>query len=195
MNKLLNNIKCITASSILLVMVFILGAQTTQASVLDWFSGDKSAFSSPYITASFAYISRDHQGLDQGQKDVSPVTVENNSLVSYRSPGNLAKLSIQKNTKIQLITVPATAYSSTIDQTDDDPFTTAWGTNVRDGIVAANFLPFGTKIKIPEIYGDKIFVIEDRMNRRYSNRIDIWFPNRESALEFGLQTVKIQVLE
>ncbi len=93
------------------------------------------------------------------------------------------------------LVVQATAYSSTFDQTDDTPFIAANGTLVHDGVVAANFLPFGTTIKIPEVYGDKIFVVEDRMHKRFDNRIDIWFPDRQSALKFGYKELKIQVLE
>ena len=98
-------------------------------------------------------------------------------------------------TVIKTYEVRATGYSSTPDQTDDSPFITASGTRVRDGIVATNMLPFGTKIRIPEIYGDKIFVVEDRMNRRYWMNVDIWFPNRNSALTFGSQRVTIEVIE
>jgi 3D (Asp-Asp-Asp) domain-containing protein len=65
---------------------------------------------------------------------------------------------------------------------------------VRDGIIATNFLPFGTAVKIPEIYGDKVFVVEDRMNKRYWQNIDIWFPDRETALEFGRKQIVIEVI-
>ena len=65
--------------------------------------------------------------------------------------------------------VVVTFYSSTIDQTDSTPFITANGTYVRDGIVASNFLVFGTVVKFPELFGDKRFVVMDRMNPRYSN--------------------------
>jgi 3D (Asp-Asp-Asp) domain-containing protein len=87
-----------------------------------------------------------------------------------------------------------TAYSSTPDQTDDTPFVTAAGTTVRDGIVAANFLPLYTKIRIPELFGDKVFVVEDRMHERFSNRVDIWFPDRASAKNFGLKKATIYIL-
>jgi len=90
--------------------------------------------------------------------------------------------------------VRATAYSSTVDQTDSTPFITASGTYVRDGIIAANFLPFGTTVRIPEIYGDKVFVVEDRMNQRYWHNIDIWFPERGLAKEFGARKVKIEIV-
>ncbi len=96
---------------------------------------------------------------------------------------------------IRTYEVRATGYSSTPDQTDDSPFVTASGTRVRDGIIATNMLPFGTKIRIPEVYGDKIFVVEDRMNRRYWMNVDIWFPSRNSALTFGSQKVTIEVVE
>lgn len=96
---------------------------------------------------------------------------------------------------IKRIEVVLTAYSSTPDQTDGSPFITASNTHVRDGIVAANFLPFGTKIMIPELFGEKTFVVEDRMHRRFNDRVDIWFPDRWSAKQFGLKKAEIIVLE
>lgn len=57
--------------------------------------------------------------------------------------------------------VTVTAYSSTKDQTDGDPYLTDLGTPVRDGIVVANFLPIGTVVRFPDKFGEKIFVVED----------------------------------
>lgn len=97
---------------------------------------------------------------------------------------------------IKTIDVVVTAYSSTPDQTDDTPFITASGKYVKDGIIANNMLPFGTKIRIPSLYGNKVFTVEDRMNKNKSNyHIDIWMPDRPSAVNFGVKTVKIEVLE
>ena len=94
------------------------------------------------------------------------------------------------------IKVLVTAYSSTPEQTDDTPFITASGKNVKDGIIANNMLPFGTRIRIPELYGYKVFTVEDRMNRNNSNyHIDIWMPDKPSAVNFGVKTVNIEVLE
>lgn len=89
------------------------------------------------------------------------------------------------------VVVDITAYSSTEDQTDSTPFIAASGKHVYDGMIAANFLPFGTQVKIPELFGDKIFIVQDRMNRRFTNRVDIWFPNRQEAIKFGIQKAKI----
>jgi len=90
--------------------------------------------------------------------------------------------------------VSASAYSSEVWQTDSTPFITAANTHVRDGVVAANFLPFGTLIRIPELYGDKIFIVEDRMNSRYWYNVDVWFADTPLAKAFGRKTVTIEVL-
>ncbi len=91
--------------------------------------------------------------------------------------------------------VLVTAYSSTPDQTDSTPFITASGTHVKDGIIACNFLRFGTKVRFPQMYGDKSFVVEDRMALKNSHKIDIWFPSREEAKQFGVKLLKVEVLE
>ena len=96
---------------------------------------------------------------------------------------------------VKTIRVVVTAYSSTPEQTDDTPFITASGTRVREGIVAANFLPMGTKIKLPDIYGDKIFVVEDRMHPRKKYMVDIWFASYTEAKQFGAKLTYIEVLE
>ncbi len=88
-----------------------------------------------------------------------------------------------------------TAYSSTPEETDTTPFITAIGTITRNGIVAANSLSFGTKIQIPEIFGDKIFVVEDRMAPKNNNKIDIWFPTKEEALKFGVKYAEVLILK
>ncbi len=87
-----------------------------------------------------------------------------------------------------------TAYSSTVDQCDDTPFITANGTRVHDGIVAANWLKFGTRIRIPEVFGDKVFIVTDRMNPRFDDRLDIWMEHRADAVKFGLRKLEVEVL-
>ncbi|MFA5886840.1 MAG: hypothetical protein WC863_03625 [Patescibacteria group bacterium] len=100
---------------------------------------------------------------------------------------------------IRVSTHVITAYNSEVAQTDSDPCTTANGFNLcknnQEDTVAANFLKFGTKIKIPELFGDKVFVVRDRMNKRHSNRLDVWMKNHQDAINFGVKTAQIQVLE
>ncbi|MFH0804687.1 MAG: 3D domain-containing protein [Patescibacteria group bacterium] len=92
------------------------------------------------------------------------------------------------------IRVTVTAYSSTVDQCGSTPFTTASGTTVRDGIIAANFLPIGTKVRFPQYFGSKVFVVEDRMSPRYWQRADIWMPTRQLAKEWGVRSVTMEIL-
>lgn len=93
------------------------------------------------------------------------------------------------------IKVIVTAYSSSPMETQGNPFITASGARVRDGIVANNMLAFGTKIRLPGIFGDKIFVVKDRMHRRKNyNHIDVWFPSRSEALQFGAKITEMEIL-
>jgi 3D (Asp-Asp-Asp) domain-containing protein len=89
--------------------------------------------------------------------------------------------------------VAVTFYSSTPDQTDSTPFITANGTVVRDGIAASNFLAFGTRIKLPELFSDKQFVIEDRMHSRFTDRVDVWVPTQEEALNQGISFTTVEI--
>ena len=91
-----------------------------------------------------------------------------------------------------------TAYSSTRDQTDSSPCITANGYNVcvanAENVIAANFLPFGSRVQIPELFGDHVFTVHDRMNKRYGNRVDIWMTSRQKAKQFGVKRATIVVL-
>lgn len=88
--------------------------------------------------------------------------------------------------------VTAVAYSPTVDQNDASPCITASGTVVRKGVVATNFLPIGTRLKI----GNEFYTVEDRMNAKYNGKkiIDIWHPTTKEALAFGKQNLEIEVL-
>ena len=99
----------------------------------------------------------------------------------------------QPETKRSLY-IPVTAYSSTPDQTSGDPFITASGSRVHNGVVAANFLPIGTKVRFPEHFGNKIFVVEDRMHQRYWQKADIWMSTRDKAKTWGVKYTKIEIL-
>lgn len=111
--------------------------------------------------------------------------------------------------------VVATAYSSDPRQTDNTPCIPAMNFDLCayfeeygiEDTIAANFLPLGTQVKFPELYGDKIFVVRDRMNARYNktNRIDFWVgserpTSKEIVIEaknkakgFGVKRVRMEV--
>ena len=94
-----------------------------------------------------------------------------------------------------------TSYNSEPGQTDDSPCITASNLdvckrNVED-IVATNDLPFHTKVLIPEYFGDRVFYVEDRMNKRYTglDRLDVWMKNKTDSKNFGAKVLKIVVLK
>ena len=92
-----------------------------------------------------------------------------------------------------------TAYNSEVGQCDSTPCITANGFNLcenaKEDSVAANWLPFGTKIRIPELFGDSVFIVRDRMNEKYSDRLDIWMLDKTEAKKFGIKIAKIEVLD
>lgn len=93
--------------------------------------------------------------------------------------------------------IPITAYTSDVAQTDETPCITASGLNLckrnTEDIVAANFLPIGTRVRIPDLYGDRVFYVQDRMNARYDQHLDIWMKDYGDAKQFGLKMAKIEV--
>lgn len=92
--------------------------------------------------------------------------------------------------------VVVTAYSSSFGETDGDPFTTASGAKVADGVIAANGLRFGTKVRFPDVYGDKVFTVLDRMSARYGrSRVDIWMPTKQAAMQWGVRSVRMEILK
>ena len=89
-----------------------------------------------------------------------------------------------------VLTVQASAYASSPYQTDSTPCITDAGTKVRPGVVATNFLPLGTLLKINGL----AFIVEDRMNSRYAGYyMDLWFPSTSSALAFGRKNIEIKI--
>jgi 3D (Asp-Asp-Asp) domain-containing protein len=119
---------------------------------------------------------------------------KNDSVIDYSIQAPVRGLgSLIVDKKFKLITI--TAYSSTPEQTDSTPFITASGYPVKDGVIASNFLEFNTRIRIPELYGDKIFIVKDRMAKKNSDKIDIWFSSTEEALKFGVKKARIEIVE
>ena len=69
---------------------------------------------------------------------------------------------------------------------------TALGTKAKPGTIAADtaVFPFGTRMRIPG-YGDG--VVEDRGGAIEGGKIDLFFKSHKEALEWGRQTVTVEV--
>ncbi|MBI2674482.1 MAG: 3D domain-containing protein, partial [Candidatus Yanofskybacteria bacterium] len=158
-------IKKLTFSAVLLT-VFILVPNFVNAAFFDWASTHPLVDNDSDWSVNNVYGELLGLGITQDQQ---PESISD-SIISPQAepipiPIPAQKTKTVRTAPIAIHVVMASAYSSTPDQTDDTPFITAWGTQVRDGIIAANFLPFGTLVKMPDLYGDKIFTVEDRMNK------------------------------
>jgi 3D (Asp-Asp-Asp) domain-containing protein len=121
--------------------------------------------------------------------------IQSNNPITVKSEKKIEKTVISPQISGKIISVFATAYSSTVDQCDSSPFITASGTRVHDGTLAANFLRFGTRVKFPTLYGEKIFIVEDRMKPSSLRKVDLWFPTRNEAIVFGVKRTKMVVLD
>lgn len=100
-----------------------------------------------------------------------------------------------QRTAIKTDYMTVSAYNSIPGQTDASPYRTAVGSLTRDGVVASNHYPIGTRIRFPEYFGDKEFIVEDRMNPRYDKVVDIWMEELSDAKQWGRRYVKIDVVE
>ncbi|MCX2681089.1 hypothetical protein OOZ15_14145 [Galbibacter sp. EGI 63066] len=96
------------------------------------------------------------------------------------------------------LTVKASAYNSMQGQTVGHPTIAAWGDTLRPGIkavaISRDLIKLGitknTPIKIEGF--DGIYLVKDKMNARYSKKIDIYMgTERQKAINFGIKTLKI----
>lgn len=97
------------------------------------------------------------------------------------------------------IEVTASAYNSVENQTSDQPNVGAWGDRLKPGMkciaVSRDLLTLGighnTKVKITGLKG--IYLVKDKMNERWTNKIDIYMgDNIKEAKEWGSKKVTIQ---
>ena len=95
--------------------------------------------------------------------------------------------------------VTATAYNSVISQTLGEPNITAWGDTLVPGMksiavsrdLIAKGLEHGTMIRI-DTFPDT-FYVNDKMHRRWKNRIDIYMgEDNKKAREWGKKKVRIE---
>lgn len=90
------------------------------------------------------------------------------------------------------VSATVTAYTSSVDETDEDPFITASGATVRNGTLACpSKYEFGTIVEIDGVR----YTCEDRMNKRYrhTERFDIWVQTKRDAFQWGKKQLFIKV--
>ena len=93
---------------------------------------------------------------------------------------------------IEILPAVVTAYTSSRDETDADPFTTASGERAGLGIVACPArYEFGTAV---EINGEE-YICDDRMHKRFreQDRFDIWVETKAEAKEWGIKKLEVEI--
>ncbi len=130
--------------------------------------------------------------------DIDQLLVETKKLEKKEFKNKLPKNS--DNPVAYARNVVFTAYNSEVGQCDSTPCITANGFNVCEhGIedtIAMNGVRMGTKVRIPELYGDRVFVVRDRMNSRYgADRADIWMISKQEAKQFGVKLALVEFLK
>ena len=145
------------------------------------------------------------EGLRSFLADCSVTTSEVKSLLARR--GEQHKIEKYQNEIIRLqnelhrakelqfaVPVNITAYNPVPEQTDDTPFITASADYVRDGIVALSYdlektleLEFGDIVVLETRDGEFLgeFEFQDRMNKRWRNKVDIFMWKVKDARKFG----------
>lgn len=98
---------------------------------------------------------------------------------------------------VMFVPVVVTAYNPVASQTDSTPKITASNKRAKPGIVALSRdlekefdFKFGDTVVIE---GIGCFVFEDRMNKRWTRRVDILMTSRENARKFGVQRLFLVV--
>jgi len=115
----------------------------------------------------------------------------------------------------EVLILKATAYTSRHQETDHTPHLTATGAHTRLGIIAVSRdlleleLPYGSLVKLYDLgrwhdgqgagefdplFENIVFVVEDTMNPRIHQQIDVWLPDYSLARLFGVRRVKVVVL-
>jgi len=92
------------------------------------------------------------------------------------------------------MTVTATAYTAREEECNSEPWITASGTPARVGVIAVSRDMEKRGIRLGDlviIKGMGLFRVEDRMNKRWSNRIDILHANLKAARQFAKRQVEI----
>ena len=98
----------------------------------------------------------------------------------------------------RMLEVIATAYTSSVDETDSTPTISAWGDRLKPGMkvlavsrdLLAMGLTHGTLVEVEGFDGE--FIVLDKMNKRWTKKVDIYMGNdKRAAINWGKRKVNI----
>ena len=89
-----------------------------------------------------------------------------------------------------VVVAEVTAYTASDEECGKSDGITASGVRAIEGItIAADDLPFGTEVTIQ----GRNYVVQDRFDGGYHNRIDIFMEDSEAAMEFGRKKMEVKI--
>lgn len=96
-----------------------------------------------------------------------------------------------KTYRAKKVTMKCSAYTSAPNEGGAYAYS---GERLRDGMVAADLklYPIGTKIFIPKL--NKVFTVTDTGSAIRNQRLDIWMNSKQKALNWGVQTLDVYIL-
>lgn len=96
-----------------------------------------------------------------------------------------------KTYRARKVTMKCSAYTSAANEGGAYAYN---GQRLRDGMVAADLklYPIGTKIFIPKL--NKVFTVTDTGSAIRNQRLDIWMNSKQKALNWGVQTLDVYIL-
>jgi 3D (Asp-Asp-Asp) domain-containing protein len=147
------------------------------------------------------YFSTIHE-LEGRRAEVITLRKVNADLIAERDHWRGRALKAEKTvkwmTKFGVRQVTATAYTPTTEECDEDPHVAASMRKVKPGTIAVSRdlfdegWVFGRKVRIE---GLGIYEINDLMNAKYEERIDVFMWSRANARRFGKRQVKASLLD
>jgi len=131
-----------------------------------------------------------------GNQSMKRVNYSSDSQLSYWDK-TLPEIKVKQYRVKKAFYTTVTAYSSSPDETSGDPFITASGDRTGDGVMAHQYLPFGTKVRFPELFGEKIFIIKDRLHEKHTSpyHFDMWMQSKTEAKAWGARQIKVEILD
>ena len=90
------------------------------------------------------------------------------------------------------IVANCSAYTASADECggDSSGITASGKLAVEGRTIAMDDVPLGTVVRI----NGREYTVEDRFGGGYTNRIDIYFQNKDDALRFGRQYLEVEIL-
>lgn len=149
------------------------------------------------LAISFALIVPAGAEMIENSKSNEVIALQVDALRNHTKPHGVLPTSEKREYVVREDRVTVTAYNSVPWQTDDTPCIGAQGTDIckiyeaGENVCAANFVPLGTKM---EVEGLGTCIVRDRMNARYTKRVD-WYMGMDiaGARQFGVRTKQIAV--